>query len=75
MPQNGLPDEMSSLVINSGEKIWINLYPNALCNVKKSLKGHLDERIGKFCDKYVLDYYTLFLEQAFLKPQNVVYLA
>ncbi|XP_022671496.1 uncharacterized protein LOC111262719 isoform X2 [Varroa jacobsoni] len=51
MPQNGLPDEMSSLVINSGEKIWINLYPNALCNVKKSLKGHLDERIGKFCDK------------------------
>ncbi|OQR68110.1 hypothetical protein BIW11_13112 [Tropilaelaps mercedesae] len=50
MSQNGLPDEMSNLVVNAGEEIWVNLYPNALSNVKRALKAHLDERIGKFCN-------------------------
>lgn len=57
MSENGLPDEMTSLVVKTCETIWINLYPNALCNVKKSLKAHLDERIGRFCNTYVSTYH------------------
>ena len=57
MASTALPDEKSCLLINPKEHLWINLYPNALTNVQRALKTHLDQRIGKFCNKYVDPHY------------------
>ncbi|XP_003744344.1 DNA-directed RNA polymerase I subunit RPA43 [Galendromus occidentalis] len=51
MASSDLPDDMSCLLIVPKEQLWINLYPNALTNVRRALKTFLDQRIGRFCNK------------------------